>query len=178
LFTKKIFDYIGAVAFNNLIIRKELCNWIKAIDIHFNMQGLDQFIAENQLIGSNSSLSLVRLAQACELLQNLDSSQCGNAARINKLTSELTIAQIKHICVMYTPLEQFPTEKQLKPAFVSSLVNYCKALRRDADPINEGGVIHEMAKKSYDVRFPFAYSNVSLESIQLSERYASFLTKV
>jgi len=38
---KQMFYYICAAALNNLLLRRELCNWQKAIEIRYNVSNLE-----------------------------------------------------------------------------------------------------------------------------------------
>lgn len=67
---KQLFYFICAFALNNLLLRKDLCNWTKAMQIRFNLSSLEQWAREQQIPHCNDVVEkLEPIIQATKLLQ-------------------------------------------------------------------------------------------------------------
>ena len=65
-----MFYFICASALNNLLLRKDLCHWTKAMQIRFNLSALEQWAREQQIPNCNEVVEkLEPIIQATKLLQ-------------------------------------------------------------------------------------------------------------
>jgi len=81
-----------AGALNNLLLRKDLCNWSKGIQIRYNISTLEEW-ARNKNIGEIIS-TLQPIIQACQLLQARKTE--GDVESITEMCAELTINQVSN----------------------------------------------------------------------------------
>ena len=84
-----------AGALNNLLLRKDLCNWSKGIQIRYNISTLEEW-ARNKGI-SEVITTLQPIIQACQLLQARKTE--GDVESITEMCAELTINQVS--CKLY-----------------------------------------------------------------------------
>lgn len=123
---KQLFYFIGANTFNNLILRKEMCNWSKGINIRYNISQLEQWLRDSRLQDSGALETLETVIQASQLLQARKSES--DIKSICEMCSKLTIAQVQRILFMYTPLESY--EEKLNRTFINKVVETLRELRK------------------------------------------------
>ncbi len=170
---RQLFYFIGANTFNNLILRKEMCNWSKGINIRYNISQLEQWLRDSRLHESGAAETLETVIQASQLLQARKSES--DIKSICDMCSKLTIAQVQRILFMYTPLESY--EEKLNRTFINKVVETLKDLRKfELNEIQQ--VLTLDTKKPFSVYIPFNPSNISLESIEIPESLGlTFLKK-
>jgi myosin-5 len=170
----QLFYFIAANTFNNLILRKEMCNWSKGIEIRYNMSHLEQWIRDSKLQDSGAIETLEPVIQASQLLQARKTD--ADIKSICDMCSKLTIAQIQRILFLYTPLEAY--EEKLTRQFIDKVTNKLKELRQmEIDSVQQLLIID--TKKHFSVYIPFNPSNIGLETIELPEQFGlSFLKKI
>jgi myosin-5 len=168
-----LFYFIGANTFNNLILRKEMCNWSKGINIRYNISQLEQWLRDSRLQDSGALETLETVIQASQLLQARKSES--DIKSICDMCSKLTIAQVQRILFMYTPLESY--EEKLNRTFINKVVEKLKEIRRTE--LNETqNVLTLDTKKPFSVYIPFNPSNISLETIEIPDQLGlGFLKK-
>jgi len=62
-----IFYFIGAHAFNNLLLRKDLCSSRRGMQIQYNVSQIEQWTIENGF--SEAGIHMLMTGQAAKLLQ-------------------------------------------------------------------------------------------------------------
>ncbi len=171
---KHLYYFIGATTFNNLILRKEMCNWSKGIELRFNICLLEQFIRDSKLQDSGACDTLEPIIQTCQLLQSRKTD--ADIKSICEMCSKLNIAQIQRILFLYTPLDSY--EEKLTRQFIDNVTNNLKELRK-MESNTEQQVLIIDTKKQFSVCIPFNPSNIGLESIEIPEQLnLGFLKKI
>ena len=62
-----LFHYIGAQAFNTLLLRKDLCSSRRGMQIQYNVSQIEQWAGESNF--SEAAMHLLMVSQAAKLLQ-------------------------------------------------------------------------------------------------------------
>jgi myosin-5 len=92
---KQLFFYIGSSTFNNLILRKGLCNWSKGLEIRYNLSHLEQWLRDSKLQDSGAVEKIEPIIQATQLLQARKTDK--DIITICEMCPKLTIAQVIEI---------------------------------------------------------------------------------
>ena len=97
--------YIGAMAFNELLVRKNFCTWKRGMQVQYNVTHLEEWC--NSFDVSEATLHLEPLMQATKLLQ-LNKTGAEDADIMFDVCFLLTATQIKKLLTIYVP-EEFET---------------------------------------------------------------------
>eukprot|EP01134_Creolimax_fragrantissima_P005427 CFRG5427T1 len=92
--------FISAQCLNNLLLRKDLCNWSKGLQIQYNVSQIEAWLSEHKLPEAKNKL--VSISQATKLLQMQKQSK-EDVCIILETCTELNYMQIQKILTMYTP---------------------------------------------------------------------------
>lgn len=91
----QIFDqtcfWIGAHSLNNLLLRKDLCNWSRGMQIRYNLSQLENWLREHGLPSENAHLR--PMTQASQLLQAKKTEE--NVATICDMCQDLRTPQVR-----------------------------------------------------------------------------------
>ncbi|XP_076648342.1 dilute class unconventional myosin isoform X2 [Halictus rubicundus] len=154
---KQLFYFMCASALNNLLLRNELCQWSKGMQIRYNLSYLEQWGRDRRL--EQASEAFQPLIQAAQLLQARKSDADVNS--VCEMCNKLTANQIVKILNLYTPADDF--EARVPVSFIKKV----------QDKLKERGENNEQLlmdlKYSYPVRFPFNPSDIRLEDIEIPE---------
>ncbi|XP_050398741.1 unconventional myosin-Va isoform X2 [Patella vulgata] len=166
---RQVFYYICAGSLNNLLLRKDMCNWSKGMQIRYNLSHLEQWLRDNKLHESGAIIALDPIIQASQLLQARKTDS--DVESISDMCSKLTNAQIVKILNLYTPVDEF--EERVPISFIRKIQEKLKS--RD----DTNNTLLMDTKYSYPVTFPFNPSNIQLESIEVPDvLHLSMLKKV
>lgn len=125
---KQLFYFICAQSLNQLLIRRDLCQFRKAMQISFNLSCLVQWCRERYLIHWRAIVEqLDPITQATKLLQTRKSSE--DIATIDEVCNKLRPSQIIKILNMYTS----SYEEQITTDFIHELENYLNKSRLPGD---------------------------------------------
>lgn len=130
---KQLFYLICAQSLNQLLIRRDLCQFTKAMQISFNLSCLVQWCRERYLIHWREIVAqLDPITQATKLLQTRKSSD--DIGTIDEVCNKLRPSQIIKILNMYTS----SYEEQITTDFIHELEEYLtktrnKGLNLDVD---------------------------------------------
>ncbi|XP_037624073.1 unconventional myosin-Vc [Sebastes umbrosus] len=166
---KQMFFLVGATAFNNIMLRKDMCSCRKGMQIRCNISYLEEWLKEKELQSSNAIDTLRPLSQAAWLLQ-VNKSTDDDAKEITEKCTELNPVQIVKILNSYTPIDDF--EKRVTSSFVRKV----QSVLQDRD-----GSLQLMLDSDYrfQVMFPFCTSSQALELLQVpSSLHLGFLTRI
>ncbi|XP_026166817.1 unconventional myosin-Vc [Mastacembelus armatus] len=166
---KQLFFLVGAITFNNIMLRKDMCSCRKGMQIRCNISYLEEWLKLKDLQGSNAIDTLKPLSQTAWLLQ-VNKSTDDDAKEISEKCTELNPVQIVKILNSYTPIDDF--EKRVTSSFVRKV----QSLLQDRE-----GSTHLMLDTGYrfQVTFPFCPSSQALELLQVpSSLRLDFLTKI
>ncbi|XP_015519328.2 unconventional myosin-Va isoform X1 [Neodiprion lecontei] len=154
---KQLFYFMCASALNNLLLRNELCQWTKGMQIRYNLSHLEQWARDQRL--SPAAEALQPIIQAAQLLQARKTDEDVNS--ICEMCNKLTANQVVKILNQYTPADDFET--RVPVSFI----------RKVQIKLEERGEKNEQLLKdlnfTYAVTFPFNPSNIRLEDIEVPE---------
>uniref|UniRef100_A0A4W5MHJ1 Myosin VAb n=1 Tax=Hucho hucho TaxID=62062 RepID=A0A4W5MHJ1_9TELE len=163
------FYIICSVTLNNLLLRKDMCSWGKGLQIRYNVWQLEEWLEEKGLSDCGAKVMLEPLIQAAQLLQVKKKTE-EDAQAICTMCSALTTVQIVKVLNLYTPVIEF--EERVSISFIRTI--QVRSLCRVESPL-----LLMDAKKIFSVTFPFTYSPLALETIQIpSSLNLGFLTRV
>jgi hypothetical protein len=154
----KIFHLIDVHTFNNLILRKKLCNRSKGVELRNNIETLEKWLQINGFENSDAHLELEPIKQAIHLLNDHSNK---DIKQICVLSSALTIRQIKHILSMYTTTYG----RNLSTDFIINCVTALKEYR--SNNVNSDQQILEL---DINKKLPI--------SIPINERYVNILMQL
>jgi len=130
---KQLFYLICAQSLNQLLIRRDLCQFRKAMQISFNLSCLVQWCRERYFVHWREIVEqLDPITQATKLLQTRKSSE--DIATIGEVCNKLRPSQIIKILNMYTS----SYEEQITIDFIHELEAYLNKSRTSSLPENEG----------------------------------------
>lgn len=121
---RQLFYLICAQSLNQLLIRRDLCQFRKAMQISFNLSCLVQWCRERYLVNWREIVEqLDPITQATKLLQTRKSSE--DIATIDEVCNKLRPSQIIKILNMYSS----SYEEQITIDFIHELEEHLKASR-------------------------------------------------
>nr|XP_039265605.1 unconventional myosin-Va-like isoform X2 [Styela clava] len=161
---KQVMYGITAHTINNQLLRKELCNWSKAMQIRYNVSQLEDWIRKSGLNEAGLRDMLEPLVQASQLLQVKKQSE-QDALEICEMCSRLTPAQIVKLLNMITPTNDY--EERVPVKFIKTVQGKLKQQRPDMF----GGQQTLLMDNGFmfGVTFPYAPSTISLDRITIPE---------
>ncbi|KAK7096541.1 unconventional myosin-Va-like isoform X2 [Littorina saxatilis] len=170
---RQLYYFMCAGALNNLLLRKDMCNWSKGMQIRYNLSHMEQWLRDNKLNESGAQSALDPIVQASQLLQARKTDT--DVDSICEMCSKLTMAQIVKILNLYTPVDEF--EERVPIPFIRKIQ---ARLKQRADMAQTGGNTLLMDTKfSFPVTFPFNPSSILLDSIDVPEQlHLGFLKKL
>lgn len=102
-FFNQIFYFITSTTLNTQLVRKELCNWSKAMQIRYNTSQLEDWLRKEKLENALIQERLDPLVQVSQLLQvNKETKE--DADEIVILCTRLTTAQVCKLLALVTPI--------------------------------------------------------------------------
>ncbi|KAK3095804.1 hypothetical protein FSP39_019412 [Pinctada imbricata] len=168
---RQIYYFVCAGALNNLLLRKDMCNWSKGMQIRYNLSHLEQWLRDNKLQESGAQGTLEPIIQASQLLQARKTVD--DVDSICEMCSKLSTPQIVKILNLYTPVDEF--EERVPISFIRKIQEKLKQ-REDGESDN---TLLMDTKYSFPVTFPFNPSSVSLDSVEVPQAlHLGFLTRV
>lgn len=163
---RQVFYYITAVATNNLLLRKDMCNWTKGMQIRYNVTILEQWLREHKLQDSGALDTLEPIIQASHLLQSRKTM--ADVSSVCEMCSRLSVAQVVKILNLYTPVDEF--EERVPIAFIRRIQQTLKdAVGRDmsTNQLQQQQTLLIDTKHIYPVTFPFRPSSLALETVEI-----------
>ncbi|XP_055019132.1 unconventional myosin-Vb [Boleophthalmus pectinirostris] len=91
-----------ASAFNSLLLRKDMCNWSRGMQIRYNVSLLEEWLRSRGLSAGGTVATLEPLIQAVQLLQMGKKTE-GDAKSMVQTCTALSSQQIVKILTLYTP---------------------------------------------------------------------------
>nr|XP_018910252.1 PREDICTED: unconventional myosin-Va isoform X1 [Bemisia tabaci] len=159
---KQLFYFICASCMNTLLLRKDLCNWAKGMQIRFNISHLEQWCRDQKLLDSSEILdTLLPIVQAAQLLQARKTKD--DVESICEMCSKMTPNQIIKLLNLYTPADEF--EGKISVQFIRSVQEILSQRPKDAGQ----PLLLMDTKHNFPVRFPFSPSTIRLEHIEIPE---------
>ncbi|XP_071098869.1 unconventional myosin-Va-like isoform X3 [Haliotis cracherodii] len=166
---RQLYYFICAGALNNLLLRKDMCNWSKGMQIRYNISHLEQWLRDNKLHESGATGTLDTVIQASQLLQARKTD--ADVESVCEMCSKLTLPQIVKILNLYTPVDEF--EERVPISFIRKIQEKLR---------NREGTTNTLlmeTKFSYPVTFPFNPSSIAMETIEVPEQlHLGFLKRI
>ncbi|BFZ14098.1 hypothetical protein BsWGS_17137 [Bradybaena similaris] len=160
---RQLFYFLCAGALNNLLLRKDMCNWSKGMQIRYNLSHLEQWLRDNTLHDFGAQAALEPIIQASQLLQARKTDS--DVDSICDMCSKLTTAQIVKILNIYTPVDEF--EERVPIPFIRKI--QAKLKEREEQGTASSTLLMD-TKYSFPVTFPFNPSSVALETISVPDQ--------
>ncbi|KAL4216467.1 myosin V [Mactra antiquata] len=157
---RQLYYFLGASALNNLLLRKEMCNWSKGMQIRYNISYLEQWLRDSKLQESGAGETLEPIIQASQLLQARKTD--ADVDSVCEMCSKLATPQIVKILNLYTPVDEF--EERVPISFIRKIQQKLKEREK-----TDNSLLMDL-KFSYSVTFPFNPSKIALESIEVPEQ--------
>ncbi|XP_053208161.1 unconventional myosin-Va-like [Panonychus citri] len=155
---KQLFYFICASALNNLLLRKDLCHWTKAMQIRFNLSALEQWAREQQIPNCNEVVEkLEPIIQATKLLQAKKTES--SIETIVEVCNKLSSSQIMKILTLYTAGEEGP----ISPQFIKQVQLHLQKTRGDT----QSSTLLMETKFSFTVTIPYNPSIVRFQTITI-----------
>ena len=160
-----MFYFVGGIALNNLLQRKELCNWSKGIQIRYNLSHFEQWVRDQHINVPDVDIvdSLQPLIQVTRLLQVKKSDE--DVEHLCTMCSRLTRAQVIHVLNTYEEPGGEDAESEpeiIADSFIQSVETELLK-RNETDPDR----LAMDVRLAYIVDFPFTPSAVRLEDIDI-----------
>lgn len=89
----QLFYFICSNALNNLLLRKDLCNWSKGMQIRYNISHLEQWTRDNHMTDMGIPQALEPIIQASQLLQARKTEQ--DVDSICDMCTQLSLSQVR-----------------------------------------------------------------------------------
>ncbi|KAI6213557.1 hypothetical protein M3Y94_00164000 [Aphelenchoides besseyi] len=162
---RQISQWICSLAMNQLVFRKDLCNFEKAIQIKHNVTEIENWFNKHEL--GFCSEALEPLIQASHLMQSRK-DESNLDALSGDLTSKLTAKQVVAILQHYTPPPNFE-EEEISSEFVNKLKDRLSERAALAEVNNSSQSLDSaIMPGTYLTKFnsqPFVYSDFVLEDL-------------
>ncbi|XP_033725757.1 unconventional myosin-Va-like isoform X4 [Pecten maximus] len=167
---RQLYYFICAGALNNLLLRKDMCNWSKGMQIRYNLSHLEQWLRDNKLHEVGAQVTMEPIIQASQLLQARKT--VADVDSICEMCSKLTTAQIVKILNLYTPVDEF--EERVPIPFIREIQKKLKGRPQETD-----NTLLMDTKFSYPVTFPFNPSSIAMETVEVPQSlHLGFLNRV
>ncbi|XP_076081193.1 uncharacterized protein LOC143052106 isoform X12 [Mytilus galloprovincialis] len=165
---RQLYYFVASGALNNLLLRKDMCNWSKGMQIRYNLSHLEQWLRDNKLGESGALSALEPITQASQLLQARKTD--ADVDSICEMCSKLTTPQIVKILNLYTPVDEF--EERVPVSFIRKIQKKLQG-RQEAD-----NTLLMDTKYTFPVTFPFNPSSIAMETIDVPEQlHLGFLNR-
>ncbi|CAD5125633.1 DgyrCDS13833 [Dimorphilus gyrociliatus] len=159
---RQLFYFICANSLNNLLLRKEMCHWSKAMQIRYNVTHLEQWLRDNKLAQQQTLETLEPIIQASQLLQARKSEEDVDA--ICEMCTKLTAAQIIKILNLYTPVDEF--EERVPVTFIRKM----QLKLVDVKSTQTQQLLMDK-KFNFAVTFQFSPTSIGFETIQIPDNW-------
>uniref|UniRef100_H2ZQ85 Myosin motor domain-containing protein n=1 Tax=Ciona savignyi TaxID=51511 RepID=H2ZQ85_CIOSA len=155
---RQVFYCITAHTLNNQLVRKELCNWSKAMQIRYNVSQLEEWLRNANLGDGLVRDTLEPLVHASQLLQVKKQSDT-DADEICNMCTSLNPQQIVKLLQLITSTNDY--EERVPVKFIKLVQSKLRAKRPTAtnDSLLMDGSF------MYGVTFPYSPSQLNLEQI-------------
>ncbi|CAG2118912.1 unnamed protein product [Medioppia subpectinata] len=156
---KQLFYFMCSSSLNNLLLRKDLCHWNKAMQIRFNLSSLEQWCREQQIPKWNECVEkLEPIIQATKLLQTRKSEE--HIPTIVEMCNKLSSSQIIKILNLYTAGD----EERISSNFIKMVQKHL-AEQRKTEGTNTTLLMD--TKYAFAFTIPYIPTDVKLQSISL-----------
>jgi len=167
---KQLFYYLTAASMNNLLLRKDLCNWANGIQIRYNISTLEEWC---RVKGLDSIIpTLHPIIQASRLLQANKSDK--DVEFVCEMCDELTVGQVIKILHLFTADEE---ELRISSSFIKQ-VQLRLNQRKSGSEASQQLLMD--TKLLLPVKFPYHPSNIKLDELNIPESLglAELVTKL
>ncbi|CAL8128677.1 unnamed protein product [Orchesella dallaii] len=152
---RQLFYYVCAGALNNLLLRRELCNWSKGLEIRYNI----------------SAQTLSPVIQASQILQARKSDN--DVGIICDICDSLSIQQVVKLLNLYSSKDGIDADKVSKQ-FIERVQSKLFESRtkglEQAEALAKTKLLMD-TQYTYAVKFPFNPSSVKLEDINIPDSF-------
>ncbi|XP_036365572.1 unconventional myosin-Va isoform X4 [Octopus sinensis] len=172
LIVKQLFYDMNVKALNNLLLRRDMCNWHKGTQIRYNISHLEQWLREYHLQDSGAFSTMEPLIQASQLLQARKTD--ADVDSVCQMCPKLKTAQIVKILNQYTPVRGYEDDT-VAISFIRKVQEKLAESRQN----DTGTNLLMDTQYSFPVTFPFNPSNIALERVTVPDKlHLAFLKRV
>ncbi|GAB1607580.1 unconventional myosin-Va-like isoform X4 [Argonauta hians] len=172
LIVRQLFYDMNVKALNNLLLRRDMCNWHKGTQIRYNISHLEQWLREYHLQDSGAFSTMEPLIQASQLLQARKTD--ADVDSVCQMCPKLKTAQIIKILNQYTPVRGYEDDT-VAISFIRKVQEKLAESRQN----DTGTNLLMDTQYSFPVTFPFNPSNIALDRVTVPEKlHLSFLKRV
>ncbi|EEB10549.1 myosin-5A, putative [Pediculus humanus corporis] len=157
---RQTFYFICACSLNNLLCRKDLCNWTKGMQIRYNLSNLEEWAKQHLLKDSSITETLQPIIQASHLLQARKEEE--DIKSLCDMCDKLPEPRIVKLLHLYTPADDY--EKKVPVSYLRKIQAELKSRSTGDQP--DSPLLMD-TKFVFPVRFPFNPSNIRLEDIEI-----------
>uniref|UniRef100_A0A0L8H2F5 Myosin motor domain-containing protein n=1 Tax=Octopus bimaculoides TaxID=37653 RepID=A0A0L8H2F5_OCTBM len=172
LIVRQLFYDMNVKALNNLLLRRDMCNWHKGTQIRYNISHLEQWLREYHLQDSGAFSTMEPLIQASQLLQARKTD--ADVDSVCQMCPKLKTAQIVKILNQYTPVRGYEDDT-VAISFIRKVQEKLAESRQN----DTGTNLLMDTQYSFPVTFPFNPSNIALERVTVPDKlHLAFLKRV
>lgn len=170
---KQLLYFICANALNNLLLRKDMCHWMRGLQMRYNLTQLEQWLRDTKEHDAGTLEALEPILQASQLLQVLQARKTDeDVESICEMCSKLTTPQIIKILHLYTPLNEF--EERVPVTFIRKIQEKLSGNTKDS-----AQSLLMDTKFVYAITFKFSPSALALETVSAPDEWSlGFLKKI
>merc|ERR1712003_607885 len=66
---RQLIYFIVSISLNQLLVRRDLCNWTKAMQLRYNVSQIEEYLSRREMRDKNMLRELSPLVQASQLMQ-------------------------------------------------------------------------------------------------------------
>nr|AAF12809.2 myosin heavy chain V [Doryteuthis pealeii] len=172
LIVKQLFYDMSVKALNNLLLRRDMCNWHKGTQIRYNISHLEQWLREYHLQDAGAFSTMEPLIQASQLLQARKTD--ADVDSVCQMCPKLKTAQIIKILNQYTPVRGYEDD--------TVAISFIRKVQEKLSQTREtdmGTNLLMDTQYAFPVTFPFNPSNIALERITVPDKlHLGFIKRV
>jgi myosin-5 len=152
---RQLIYFIVSISLNQLLVRRDLCNWTKAMQLRYNVSQIEEFLSRRNLREGPIIKELNPLVQSSQLMQVKKQDE-NDAKLLLQMCDSLTGAQVLKLLQLITPVHEY--EEVVPARFLSIIKN-----KTSKNPgIQQRDVAH-----IFTPEFPYVPSDVVLTELEL-----------
>jgi myosin-5 len=155
---RQLVYFIVSISLNQLLVRRDLCNWTKAMQLRYNVSQIEEFLSRRNMRESSIIGELNPLVQSSQLLQ-VKKQDDKDAVLLLQMCENLTGAQVVKLLQLITPVHEY---EEVVPTKFLKLVKD-KIAKTPGGP----GITQRDLNYVATPEFPYVPSEVILTDIEL-----------
>jgi myosin-5 len=103
---RQLVYYIVSISLNQLLVRRDLCNWTKAMQLRYNVSQIEEFLSRRSMREGSIIAELNPLVQSSQLLQ-VKKQDDKDATLLLQMCENLSGAQVIKLLQLITPVHEY-----------------------------------------------------------------------